>query len=147
MNSELSVVSVYVDNFLLTLRTISNLNSLKRLLSNEYDIKDFGKRKTIIDWQITRDPATRTMKLDQSTFIQNLVIEKNLSNYNANLVLIKANSAINMPKVKNYEEKNLHKNQRLIGKMIYLACGTRSDITFVVGQLSKHNVDPQLSHF
>lgn len=29
---------------------------------------------------------------------------------------------------------------------MYLACGTRSGIAFIVSQLSKHNVDPKKSH-
>ena len=29
---------------------------------------------------------------------------------------------------------------------MYLACGTRSDIAFVVGQLSHHNTNPHIKH-
>lgn len=36
--------------------------------------------------------------------------------------------------------------RRLIGKLMYLACGTRPNVAFEVGQLSKHNSDPQRGH-
>ncbi len=36
--------------------------------------------------------------------------------------------------------------RRLIGKLMYLACGTRPNVAFAVGQLSKHNSDPQRGH-
>lgn len=36
--------------------------------------------------------------------------------------------------------------QRLLGKLMYLGCGARPDIAFVVGQLSWHNSDPRAGH-
>lgn len=62
-NDEISIVSVYVDDFLLALNTMRTLEGLKASLSREYDVKDLGEVKTIIGWQITRDPASRTMKV------------------------------------------------------------------------------------
>ena len=61
---EISIVSVYVDDFLLASNTIKNLDELKVALSNAYDVKDLGKVKTIIGWQITQDPIAQTMKID-----------------------------------------------------------------------------------
>lgn len=42
-----------------------------------------------------------------------------------------------------YEEADLRTYQQLIGKLMYLACGTRPDIAFTV---SKHNADPRKGH-
>ena len=36
--------------------------------------------------------------------------------------------------------------QQSVGKLRYLACGTKSDIAFVVRQLNRHNSDPQEGH-
>ena len=36
--------------------------------------------------------------------------------------------------------------QHLIGKLLYIACGTHPDITFTVGCLSQQCSDPQISH-
>ena len=140
------MVNVCVDDFLLALRTMSDFDSLKRLLLMEYDVKDLGEAKTNISWQITRDSVTQIMKLDQSTFIQDLIIEENLSDYNANVISMKAGSVITMYKANNYKEENLHTYQRLIGKLIYLVCGTRPDIAFAVSQASKHNADLRKCH-
>lgn len=145
-DSEISIVSVYVDDFLLASNTMNALNALKEALSKEYDVKDLGEVKTIIGWQITRNPATQTMKIDQSAFIRDLVTEENFSDCNADVVPMKSGSAIDMTDVDDYEEQDLHTYQRLIGKLMYLACGTRPDIAFAVGQLSKHNADPRKGH-
>lgn len=86
------------------------------------------------------------MKIDQSTFIRDLVIEKGLIECNANVILMKAGSAIEMIGPNNYEEIEFQEYQRLIGKLMYLACGTRPDIAFAIGQLSKYNADPRKNH-
>ena len=144
---EISIVSVYIDDFLLASDTIKNLDKLKVVLSNAYDIKDLNKVKTIIGWQITRDLVAQTMKIDQSAFIWDLVMEENLYDCNANVVPIKTGSAIDISDVNAYKEKDLYTYQQLIGKLMYLACKTRPDIAFAIGQLSRHNADPQRSHF
>lgn len=58
---------------------------------------------------------------------------------------MKAGSAIDMSEANDYQEKDLQKYQRLIRKLMYLACGTRPDIIFTVGQLSNQNADPRKS--
>lgn len=84
------------------------LDALKKLLATEYDIKNLDEVKTIIGWQVTRDMATRTMKIDQSTFIKDLVIKEGLTDCNANVIPIKTRSAIEMSKPDNYDKTNIH---------------------------------------
>lgn len=143
---ETSIVSVYVDDFLLASNTMAILEALKKSLSKEYDTKDLGEVETIIGWQISRDTAAGIMKIDQSAFIRDLVIEEGLTECNANVISMKAGSAIEMTEPEDYEEADLRTYQRLIGKLMYLACGTRPDIAFVTGQLSRHNADPRKGH-
>lgn len=107
--TEISIVSVYVDDFLLASNTMETLELLKQLLAKQYDMKDLGEVKTIIGWQITRDPAMGTMKIDQSAFIRDLVIEEGLTDCNAPVILMKAGSAIEMLDPDDYEETELSK--------------------------------------
>lgn len=44
------------------------------------------------------------------------------------------------------EEIDMRTYQCLIGKLMYLACGTRPDISFVVGCLSQNNGDLRACH-
>ena len=59
---------------------------------------------------------------------------------------IKAGSFFTLDQAEDHLPTDLIAYQRLIGKLMYLACGTRSDIAFVVGQLSRHNSDPRIGH-
>lgn len=47
------------------------------------------------------------IKIDQSAFIRDSLIEEELTSYNANVILIKAGSFINMSDLENYKEVNL----------------------------------------
>ena len=64
VDDEISIVSVYVDDFLLALNTMATLNALKASLAREYNTKDLGEVKTIIGWQIHLDLVGDTMKID-----------------------------------------------------------------------------------
>ena len=122
------------------------LNNLKENLSKKYDMKNLGEVKTIIGWQITRNLSTRTIRVSQLAYIRDLLEEENLTNCNAPTIPMKAGSFIEMNEPDDYDEANLGDYQRLIGKLMYLACRTRPDIAFVVGRLSKHNADPWKGH-
>lgn len=50
-------------------------------------------------------------------------MEENLSNYNVNVVLMKAGSVIDLLDIDIYEEKGLYTYQQLIDKLKYLICG------------------------
>ena len=128
----MSIVSIYIDDFLSVSNMIKNLDKLKVAFLNVYNVKVLDRVKTIIRWQIIRDFVTQIMKIDQSAFIWDLVIEENLSNCNANVVLMKAESAINMSNVDAFKEKNLHSYQQLIDEQMYLLYKIKPDIAFAI---------------
>lgn len=86
------------------------------------------------------------MKIDQLGFIHNLVEEESMQNCNLVNTSIKIGNFIEMQGKDDYEEVGLKVYQCLISKLIYLSYGTRLDISFIVGQLSKRNSDPRVGH-
>lgn len=83
------------------------LDILKEFLTKKYDTKNLGKIKTIIRWQINRNAIIGTIKIDQSVFIRDLVIEKKLTDYNANIISMKVRSLIKIGDPKDYKENDL----------------------------------------
>ena len=131
-NKEISIMSMYIDNFLLASNTMSSLKELKRCFAKKYNTKDLEEVKTIIRWQISRNTALGTIKIDQLVFIRDSVIEEKFTKYNPNVIPMKAGSVIDISKVGDYEETDLQIYQCLTDKLIYLVYGMRSDIAFVV---------------
>lgn len=62
----------------------------------------------IIRWEIDWNTAVGTMKIDQSAFIRDLVIKKELINCNANLIPMKADLSIEIIDPKDYEKADLY---------------------------------------
>lgn len=67
---------------------------------------------------------------------------------NCNFVNISINdrSFIEILEDDNYKEIDIMVYQRLIRKLMYLLYSTRPDIAFIVGQLSKWNIDPRVGY-
>lgn len=81
------------------------------------------------------------IKIYQSVFVRDLVIERIFTDCNINIISIKASSCIKMTDLEHYKNVNFHIYQRLIRKLIYLSCSIRPDIIFVVEQLNRYNAN------
>lgn len=70
-------------------------------------MKNLEKVRTIISWQVTRDHKAETLKIDQSSFIRDLIKSKNMMDYNSINILMKKGCFIEMSKSGNYEEVDI----------------------------------------
>ncbi len=113
------MISVYVDDFLLASNNPQALQWLKSGISNKYNVKDLGEVRTIIGWQVTRDRITGTLKINQSSFIRDLIESENMTDCNSVSIPIKAGCFIEMSKPGDYGEGDIKPYQRLIGKLMY----------------------------
>lgn len=87
------------------------------------------------------------LKIDQLTFICDFIKEKDIQNYNQINKLMKTDNFIQIKGEDNFKKVDLKIYQCLIGKLIYLSCGTRLNILFVIEQLSKYHADSRVGHF
>ena len=109
-------------------------------------MKDLGEAKAIIGWEITRDIQAWTLKINEKGYIRDFLESKGMSSCHPTIVPVKAGLTLTFNQVDNHTPADMVAYQRLVGKLIYLVCGTRPDIAFVMGQLSRHNSDPRIGH-
>lgn len=109
-------------------------------------MKDLGKAKTIIRWEITKDIEAKTLKIYQKKYIRDFLEAKEITSYYITVSSIKTRSFISMDQADDDNPANLVIYQRLIEKLIYLTCGTRSKIFFLVGLLSQYNFDLRVGY-
>lgn len=70
-------------------------------------MKDHREVKIIIGWQITKDIVAGTMKIDQSIFIKDFVIEEHFIDCNVNIIPMKIGSTIEITSSKDYKKTKL----------------------------------------
>lgn len=99
---------MYNNDFLLASNSMTTLIIIKKSLTKKYNIKDLGKGKIIISWQVTRNTVSHTIKIEQSAFIRDLITRKRLTECNANFILIKTKPSIKMSKLDDYNKINLY---------------------------------------
>ena len=109
-------------------------------------MKDLGEAKTIIGWEITQDFQVETIKIDQKRYIQDFLESEGMSSYHPTVFSMKTGSFLTLDQAGDHLLTDLIVYQCLIWKLMYLACGTRPDIAFVIGQFSCYNSDPQIGH-
>lgn len=60
---------------------------------------------------------------------------------------MKASLSIKILNLENYNKTNLCIYQKFVEKLIYLLYGIKSDIAYIVGQLSKYNANLKKRYF
>lgn len=104
-------------------------------------MKDLSEVKTFIGWEITRDIWEKILKMDQKRYIRELLESESMSLCYPIALTMKTDLSLIFDKARNHLSIDIIAYQYLIRKLIYLACGRRPDITFVIGQLSHPNFD------
>lgn len=109
-------------------------------------MQDLGEARMIIGMRIIRHRSKRLLTLDQTTYIREVLQEEGLSACNSISIPMKPGSYIMLDVDGDSDQAEIIPYQRLIGKLLYIACGTRPDIAFAVGCLSQQCSDPRVGH-
>lgn len=85
-------MEVYIDNLVFGSKSLKTLEWLKNKLIKEFNIKDLGKVKKIIRWEITQEKGI--FKIDQKGYIQDLLESKKMTLCHLIILLVKAGSIL-----------------------------------------------------
>lgn len=136
------IVAVYVDDLLIFWKNEDDRNQIKRSLSNAFKMKDLGMAKICVGLRISRD-KDGNYYLDQEKYILQILETFNMSNCHP--VATPSDPGQKLckdmsPKSKEEEEEMQQvPYQQLVGALLYLVQGTRPDIAFSVGDISRYN--------
>ncbi|GLI71167.1 hypothetical protein VaNZ11_016269 [Volvox africanus] len=136
-------VLVYVDDLLVAAKSMATLNAVKNRLMSAFDIRDLGEARVFLGYEIERNRTEHTLKLSLTRFITELVAKYGLEEANPRKVpLSKALRAVG---------ERLDVQQfpygELVGSLLYLSVGTRPDISYSVGALSRYMSKPTVEHW
>lgn len=86
-------------------------------------------------------------KIDQYTFIRDLVIRGRLKEFIANVILIKVGSIFELFDLENNNKADLYEYQCLIIKLMYLSYRSKPNIVYIVVQHSRYIKNPRKVYF
>ena len=143
--SGILIIALYVDDLLIAGNSKSEIDAIKKELSDRFEMKDLGEAKVMLGIEIKRDRRNRQLFVSQSEYTQQVLERFGMSN----------SKHISTPMDRSYEElvnqdspaaENIPYRQ-VIGSLMYLMIGSRPDLAFVIGKLSQHSESPNEFHW
>lgn len=136
------MVCLYVDDMLILGSSIEIIKTTKKMLSNNFDMKDLGIADVILGMKLTR--TSQGIELSQSHYVDKLIekfsahgIKKATCPFNSNRELNKNTG----------ESISQLEYSRIIGSLMYVMNCTRPDIAYSVNRLSRYTSNPGKSHW
>jgi hypothetical protein len=122
-----------VDDLLIIARTIAEIQRLKTALSDVFEIKDLGEVSYLLGMQITRNRTQRTLYINQTHYIEELVIALGTGK-TADVPVVGYDHLTKAVVDELTIDESVY--QSLIRKLNWIARVTRPDIAFVTQKLS-----------
>jgi Reverse transcriptase (RNA-dependent DNA polymerase)/Integrase core domain/GAG-pre-integrase domain len=140
------ILGLYVDDMLVLGARLEDVQNMIQGISKLWEIKDLGDVGRILGLQVQRDRPNRTLKIDQSHYIQEVLERFRLQDAKPiNLPVTDRNTLIVGQSTEELADQSLY--QQAIGSLIWIAKGTRFDIQYATGQLSQYCNCPTIRHW
>ena len=130
-----TLISIYVDDCIISAPTTKEIKQLINGLKEIYQLTEQGELKYILGVEIERNRNTKTIQINQTKYIKNIVKRFNMENSNSvNIPYFKAEETTELTNTKEY--------QSIIGSENYAAVISRPDISFTVNNLARSLYQP-----
>lgn len=140
------IIGLYVDDMVILANDISIIREFKEAIAKRWEIKDLGEVKKILGLEVTRNRQTRSIRITQSAFTDEIISEYGFTG--ARPASTPSGSSQHLePTSASDQLFDVSRYQRVIGQLMYLMRGTRPDICFVVSRLSRYVARPAEKHW
>jgi hypothetical protein len=141
------VVAVYVDDLLIATSNTTILRIFKQQMSDRFDMKDLGEPRRILGINVSRDRQTGTIHLCQQTYIHDILTRHSMENAKPMLSPMDKNERfVEATPETALSETDRQLYQSIVGSLMYAMLGTRPDIAYAVGLLSRFLAKPSQTH-
>jgi transposase InsO family protein len=147
----LIIMAIYVDDLIILANDLPALEKLKTDLAERFEMKDLGEAQFCLGIQIVRDRARKTISINQSVYIEGILKKFGMAECKPIGTPLDANTKItsSMSPESDQELEKMKGTpyQQAIGSLMYAMLGTRPDIAYAVGALSRYNSNPGQGHW
>ena len=144
-SGEIIIVTVYVDDLIITAKMNEKMNEVKRNLTSRFKMKDLGKLHHCLRITVEYDESRRCLWLHQKSYISAMLEKFGLSQ--AKAVSTPANLNEKLKKddgTSKLVDPTLY--QSMVGSLLYAAITTCPNISQAVGAASKYCSNPSEAH-
>ena len=146
----INIIALYVDDLLIASSKASDLHSIKRRLTQQYEMEDMGEATFILGIDIKRDRTNRSISIGQSAYISTLLKRHGMTDCNPTSTPMDNTAAHELiAAAEGYKAAPALKRdyQSVIGGLMFAAICTRPDIAFAVNRLSRYCSNPTDAHY
>ncbi|KAH9084296.1 hypothetical protein LEN26_020917 [Aphanomyces euteiches] len=141
---KITYLAVYVDDIVIATGCKKTLLAVRQHLTHTFEMTDKGELAFLLGMRIQRDRGARTVKISQSTFVDDLLVKFHMQDCDT----VPTPQVQGLPADAAVSDKHDNLPYRsLTGALQYLVSATRPDIAFAVRFLSSHNHDYNASHW
>lgn len=119
----------------------------KAMLTARFETKDLGDSTWMLGMRITRDRAARTIKLDQTQYINETLKIYNMAEVRTARTPAEVNNGAQEDDRDGGDKPaDVKEYQAIVGKLLYAAISTRPDIAYATQMLTRHMQKPLRRH-
>jgi len=130
---EIIIVVVYVDDLLLVASSMEAISKIKKAIRKRFEMKDLGEAKVILGLKNSSDKTMGTPKLSQGKCATQ-VLEK-IGMAECKPIATPLEVGLQLAESEKSDESLPYREA--VGSLMYLMVGTRPDLAFAVGKLSR----------
>ena len=140
---------LYVDDMLLASKDKEEVSSVKKLLASRFEMKDLGPARRILGMDIVRNRKGGVLTLSQSGYIKKVLQAFNMDEAKSVTTPIGAQFRLSAIKDGDGQEPvgDDVPYSNAIGSVMYAMLGTRCDVAYVVGLISRFMSNPSSEHW
>ena len=151
-DTDICIISLYVDDLVIAASSLSVIRHVKSRLQQFYLMKDLGVIDEILGCKVIVDRDLDSITIQQAQYTKE-IIAKFLPEDDTTVSSVPADPNLHLVQsqcAQSEEEIDAMKDvpyRQAIGSLLWLALGTRPDISYAVGQVAKFNANPGLVHW
>ncbi|XP_031271629.1 uncharacterized protein LOC116130018 [Pistacia vera] len=139
---KITILIVYVDDIIITRDSFEEMEAIKKVLAQDFELKDLGQLRYFLGMESGR--SKKGISVSQRKYVLDLLKEIGMLGCKPIKTPIEPNMKFEKMSCDALVDKGRY--QRLVGKLIYLS-HTKLDIAFPVSVMSQHMHNPQEKHF
>jgi hypothetical protein len=149
-NNSFIILFLYVDDILIARNSKEMIDTAKKWLSSNFEMKDMGEASYVLGVKIIRDRSKRFLGLTQETYIKKMLERYHMQDSKPIDTPVDKSLSLSCDMCpKTLEEKE--KMSRVpyasaVGSLMYAMMYTRPDICYTVGLVSRYQSIPGQKH-